>query len=79
MLTEKEFEKASASQTMMAGNRKQLGRAEDKKEGGSYSTNKFKEEFLAEMVKLRQGYEANTATIASLFHFKDAGDARTLD
>jgi hypothetical protein len=31
------------------------------------------------MVKLRQGYEANTATIASLFHFKDAGEGRTED
>lgn len=26
------------------------------------------------MLKLRQGYEANTAIIASLFNFRDAND-----
>jgi hypothetical protein len=34
---------------------------------------------MAEILKLRQGYEANTATIASLFHFKDAEEGRVAE
>lgn len=30
------------------------------------------------MAKLRQGYEANTATIANLFNFKDAGEGNKI-
>lgn len=37
-----------------------------------YPTLKFKEEFLAEMTKLKQEYEVNTRKISSLFNFKDS-------
>lgn len=39
-----------------------------------YQTVKFKEEFLAEMTKLKQEYDANTTKIASLFNFKDSAN-----
>jgi hypothetical protein len=67
VLNDKEYERAVT--TGLGGSRKK----EDSKEDPKGPPAKFKEEFLAEMVRLRQGYETNTATIASLFHFKDAG------
>lgn len=67
MLSDKEYERAVTAG--LGASRKK----EDSKDDPKGPTAKFKEEFLAEMVRLRQGYEANTATIASLFHFKDAG------
>lgn len=71
VLNEKEYERAIT--TGLGGSRKKEEPKEESKEEPKGPSAKFKEEFLAEMIRLRQGYEANTATIASLFHFKDAG------
>lgn len=67
VLNDKEYERAAT--TGLGVSRKK----EDLQDDAKRPSARFKEEFLAEMVRLRQGYEANTATIASLFHFKDAG------